>query len=70
MKRQMTVYYSTDQEPGYGGWYSAGNLKPMVRISNRFLLRSGFKVGDKVEVEYKDEEIIIRKAKGDIQNKP
>lgn len=41
--------------------YSADKQKPMIRIANFFLLKSGFEVGDKVEVEYKEKKIIIRK---------
>lgn len=41
-KREITVAYA----PG------EGEQKPMIRIANRFLLESGFKVGNKAEVEY------------------
>ena len=33
--------------------------KPMVRISNRFLVNSGFLTGNKIEVRYQDGKIII-----------
>mgnify|MGYP001586862943 FL=1 len=59
--RIMTVTYSTNSEAGYGGWYSAGALKPMIRIANRFLLNAGFNVSDKILVEYQDGVVIIRK---------
>ena len=45
----MTVTYATDKQ------------KPMIRIANFFLLKSGFNVGDKVDVEYKEKKIIIKK---------
>lgn len=56
--RKMTVGYSTD------GKYSrlqSGEIKPMIRLANRFLLRSKFQVGDKVDVEYSEGLIKIRK---------
>ena len=58
MKRKMTVAYSTDTK----FVYSADKQKPMLRIANFFLLKSGFTVGSKVDVEYKENEIIIRKT--------
>ena len=57
MRRKMTVAYSTDTK----FVYSADKQKPMLRIANFFLLKSGFKVGDKAEVEYLDNQLIIRK---------
>jgi hypothetical protein len=42
-KREITVAYAPGEE---------GEQKPMIRIANRFLLESGFKVGNKAEVEY------------------
>ena len=61
MIRTMTVTYAVGSETGYGGWYSIGNQKPMIRIANRFLQKSGFNVGDKFLVEYQDNVVIIRK---------
>ena len=58
MRRKMTVAYSTDTK----FVYSADKQKPMLRIANFFLLKSGFTVGCKVYVEYKENEIIIRKT--------
>lgn len=49
MKRKMTVSYCADKQ------------KPMIRITNFFLLKSGFKVGDKIDVEYQDNQLIIKK---------
>lgn len=57
MKRKMTITYSTDAN----FLYSPEKQKPMIRIVNFFLLKSGFKVGDKAEVEYLENQIIIRK---------
>ena len=57
MKRKMTMAYSTDTK----FVHSSDSQKPMIRIANFFLLKSGFKVGDKVEVEYQDNQLIIRK---------
>ena len=53
----MMITYATDTN----FIYSADKQKPMIRIANFFLLKSGFEVGDKVEVEYKEKKIIIRK---------
>jgi len=49
IKRRQTVAYA----PGY--WKS----KPMIRLINRFLLDSGFQIGNKVEVKYEDGRIVI-----------
>lgn len=57
MKREMTITYATNTN----FLYSANKQKPMIRIANFFLLKSGFKVGNKVEVEYLENQIIIRK---------
>ena len=57
MRREMMITYATDTN----FIYSADKQKPMIRIANFFLLKSGFEVGDKVEVEYKEKKIIIRK---------
>jgi hypothetical protein len=51
IKRNMTV---TDS-PG------DNNSKPMIRIANRFLLSSGFLVGNKIEVKYRNGRIIINR---------
>lgn len=52
-KREMTVAYAP-------GDYTQ---KPMIRIANRFLLESGFKVGNKVDVKYGNGIIIINLKK-------
>lgn len=62
-KRRMTVTY----KPGANGYLfkcpiHAGKQKPMIRITNRFLLSSGFRVGDPVEVVYENNIITITKA--------
>ena len=61
--RRMTVTY----KPGANGYIlkssvHTGKQKPMLRITNRFLLSSGFRVGDPVEVVYEDNIITITKA--------
>lgn len=56
----MKITYATDGKSGYGGLIYAGERKPMLRIANRFLLKSGFKVGTAVEVEYGSGIIIIK----------
>ena len=53
----MTVTYATDTN----FLYSPDKQKPMIKIANFFLLKSGFKVGDKIEVKYQDSRLIIRK---------
>lgn len=57
MKREMTVSYALSTKL----IRSPDTQKPMIRIANFFLLKSGFKVGDKVDVEYQDNQLIIRK---------
>lgn len=54
----MTVTYATDAN----FLYSPDKQKPMIRLANFFLLKSGFKVGDMAEVEYLENQIIIKKA--------
>lgn len=49
MKRLQTVSYAPGRE----------TQTPMLRIANRFLLKYGFNIGDKVEVEYTDGIITI-----------
>ncbi|OGZ28561.1 MAG: hypothetical protein A2427_02345 [Candidatus Nealsonbacteria bacterium RIFOXYC1_FULL_40_7] len=50
MKREQTVIRKPGQED---------NQMPMVRIANKFLLKSGFKVGNKFYVEYGNDVITI-----------
>ena len=52
MQRKMKVYYKTNNN------YIT---TPMLKISNKFLANNGFKVGDKVKVQYEPDKIIIRK---------
>ena len=59
MKRKLTITY----KPG-----SISEI-PMIRISNKYLERYGFKAGDKAEVEYKPNELIIKKVGVHKQNK-
>lgn len=49
-KRAQTVSRKPGQED---------NNLPMVRIANKFLLKSGFKVGNKFYVEYGDDVVTI-----------
>ena len=53
MKREITISYKP------------GNISetPMIRISNNYLKKYGFNVGDKIEIEYKLNELIIKKIK-------
>jgi hypothetical protein len=53
MKRKMTVSYRAQK------YFQ--NAVPFIRIGNRFLKEAGFRIGDKVEVQYLDKEIIIKK---------
>jgi hypothetical protein len=54
-KRVMTISYATD------GFRYSGQQKPLLRISNMRLLKSGFAVGSKIEVEFLPKKIIITK---------
>lgn len=49
MTRNMTVSYA----PG------ANDKTPMIRIANRFLIKSGFTIGEKVYVVYAPSVITI-----------
>jgi len=53
MKRKMTV--------GYRAPKSFENAVPFIRIGNRFLKEAGFKIGDKITVQYSPSSIIIKK---------
>ena len=50
MKREQTVTYKP----------SLTTEKPMIRISNLFLSKYGFQIGNKIEVEYADGFITIK----------
>jgi hypothetical protein len=49
MKRTQTIGYSTDGHCRY----QDGEMKPLIRLSNRFLVHIGFRVGRKINVHYK-----------------
>jgi len=51
--RKMTVSYKVQK------YFQ--NAVPFIRIGNRFLKDMGFRIGDKIEVQYLDNEIIIKK---------
>jgi len=53
MKRRMTISYKAQK--------NFQNAVPFIRIGNRFLKEAGFKIGDKVEVQYLNKKIIIKK---------
>ena len=59
MKRKITIGY----KPG-----STAEI-PMIRITNKYLPEYGFKVGDEAEIEYKPNELIIRKVGAHQTNK-
>ena len=62
-KREMTVACAPSRETCYVDQSRSIEQKPMIRIANRLLLESGFKVGSKIEVEYGHNIITItRKA--------
>ena len=60
-KRKMTISYAT-------GDNSRGHQKPMIRITNRYLLSSGFHVGDAIDVFYGNEHITITKTNSLLNN--
>jgi|GEM_PF-6595923 len=49
MKKVLTIGYGTDGHYRY----QDGEIKPQIRIANRYLLRSGFRTGHKINVHYK-----------------
>ena len=62
MNRPMTITYAADgRNNKYTSGIYAGEQKPMLRITNRFLIKSGFKVGSKINVQYGNKIIIITK---------
>ena len=52
MKRKLTITY----KPG------GISQIPMIRITNKYLEEYGFRVGDEAEIEYKQNELIIKKV--------
>lgn len=50
MKRIMSVTYSGND-----------GRKPTIRLANNFLLKYGFTIGSKFDVEYQDGRIIINR---------
>jgi hypothetical protein len=58
--RNITVAYFPDGK--CGRIQATGEIKPMIRIANRYLSRAGFKVGDRAEINYSKELITIRKT--------
>ena len=66
MIKRMTIGYQNRESRGYGGTGIATLARdltaaPMIRIANHFLTKSGFSIGDKVNVEYLSNSIIIKK---------
>ncbi|MEI6296388.1 MAG: hypothetical protein WCO84_01920 [bacterium] len=55
MKRKMIVNYAT----GKYGLVSNKELKPMIRIANSILYRFGFRVGQKIDVDYLEGSVVI-----------
>ncbi|MBI2120933.1 MAG: hypothetical protein HYT94_04905 [Parcubacteria group bacterium] len=53
----MTISYAADGNRSH----FSGEQKPLLRISNMRLLKSGFAVGSKIEVEFLPKKIIITK---------
>src|SRR3989338_5797832 len=60
-ERKMTVAYAPASTTCYVNQSRTIEQKPMIRICNRFLLESGFNVGNKITVQYGDGIITIRK---------
>ena len=61
MQREQTVTY----KPGTNN--NQGQITPMIRITNRFLIAAGFKVGSKFDVKYANDVITIRKKLQPVQ---
>jgi len=53
MKRRITISY----KPG-----NYIREVPMIRIANKYLQKYGFQIGDKAEIEYKPNELVIKKV--------
>ena len=60
-KREMTVAYAPGGQTCYSDRSRTIEPKPMIRIANRMLLESGFKVGSRVSIEYGHDIITVRK---------
>ena len=64
--RQMKIYYQYRHSRACGG-SGIGSLSrdlatvPKIVIANHFLKNIGFNIGDKVEVQYQENKIIIHK---------
>ena len=59
MKKKITISYKPGGRPEI----------PMIRIANKYLEKYGFNVGDKAEIEYKQNELIIKKVGAQKLNK-
>lgn len=55
----MKVVMKIIRKPGLENY----NTTPMIKIANKFLSQHGFKIDDRVEIEYKKDELIIKKIK-------
>lgn len=64
MKKINQVIYQA------GGKWSEPHEHPMIRIANTYLKKTGFNYGDKIEVEYKEGEINIKKIEGGLKPQP
>jgi len=62
-RREMTVVRATGGEVCSSKRFLSIEQKPMLRIANKLLLESGFRVGNKVEVEYGNNVITISNLK-------
>ncbi|MDO8513935.1 MAG: hypothetical protein Q7S50_00100 [bacterium] len=60
-KREMSIGYAPGGQTCFSDKSSTIEPKPMLRIANRMLLESGFKVGSRVSIEYGHDIITVRK---------
>jgi len=67
-KREMTVAYAPGGQTCYSDRSRTIEPKPMIRIANRMLLESGFKVGSRVSIEYGRHIITVRKLQNHEHN--
>ena len=67
-KREMTVAYAPGGQTCYSDRSRTIEPKPMIRIANRMLLESGFKVGSRVSIEYGHDIITVRKLQNHEHN--
>lgn len=49
----------------WGSNYDSGRYVPWLNLNGKWLERVGFRVGDRIEIDVKNNQLIIKKLSGD-----